>query len=159
MRKKLFISVICVFPILIFVAAFFPNIKYVGQNEKSLQILDIQILDTYGNEIPDDGGWYILSAHFQIQTDFQGEAEAITVFFVPTGSSMLAYRQQVIVYPIYDEESQDIKIISVENSDEIMEAIFPVVLETGLSGQLYVMVENMEKAVFSEHINISVDEY
>lgn len=161
MRKKiLFTLVICIFAISILGAAVFSfsKKKYVEQNEKSMQILEMQILDAYGNEIPDDGGgWYILSGQFQIQMDFQGDAEAITVFFVPTGSSMLAYRQQVVVYPIYDEEVQGIKIISAENSDETMRVIFDVVIETGLNGQLYVMVENMEKAVFSEHINISVD--
>lgn len=126
--------------------------------ENPLQILDMKILDGSGNEISDDGGgWYILNGPFQVQLDFQGEAEAVTVFFVPTGSSMLAHRQQIAVYPLYDEEAAGMKIVSPGKNDGTMRVALDAAVEAGLAGQLYVMVEDMEGAVFSERLNVSAE--
>lgn len=124
----------------------------------SMQIFEMQLLDDYGNEISDDGGgWYILAEQFQIQLDFQGEVDAITVFFIPTGSSTLSHRQQLVVHPLYDTEDQGIEIFSSEYGEKAKRAIFDVVMEMGWSGQLYVMIENMENAAFSEQINVSME--
>lgn len=131
-----------------------------GINENDeFQFNKIEILDVNDKLITEDGGWYIVSGGIKLQICYKGVPEAVSVFYMPTGTQMLSKRKQLAVYSLYEDGAEGIEFKSSDKEVEGEEIVINVLLEEiSGTGHIYVMLENEDKGIFSERYNISIEQ-
>lgn len=129
----------------------------INENDE-FQFNEVKILDVNDNLITEEGGWYIVSDDIKLQISYRGAADAVSVFYIPTGTQMLSKREQLVVYSLYEEGAMGIEFQTSDEEVEGKKIVINVSLEEiSGTGHLYVMLEDEEKGIFSEHYNVSIE--
>ena len=81
------------------------------------------------------------------------------MFYIPTGTQMLSKREQLAEYSLYEEGARGIEFQASDKEVEGKTIVIDVPLEkiSGTTGHIYVMLEDGEKSIFSEHYNVSIE--
>lgn len=129
----------------------------INENDK-FQFHKIEILDVNGKLIAEEGGWYIVSGDIKLQICYKGVPEVVSVFYIPTGTQMLSKREQLAVYSLYEEGAKGIEFQASDKEVEGKTIVIDVPLEKiSGTGHIYVMLEDEEKGIFSEHYYVGIE--